>query len=109
PEPVRTGGGTAMGLEASEQTTNSFGVQLPRAAWAAKRIGDSAPTQLRFARDGVITEEMEFVAEKERVAPELVRSEVARGRAIIPANLRHLELEPMVIGKKFKTKINANI
>ena len=89
--------------------TNSYGVPLPRAEWIARRAGDSAPTQLAYARAGVVTEEMAYVARREGVDPELVRSEVARGRAIIPANLRHLELEPMIVGKRFQTKINANI
>jgi len=89
--------------------TNSYGIPLLRHAWVAKRAGDAAPTQLAYARAGVVTEEMACVAERERVDAELVRAEIARGRAIIPANVRHLELEPMVIGKRFKTKINANI
>jgi len=93
----------------SELSTNSFDVALPRAAWIARRSGDAAPTQLYYARRGVVTEEMRFIADRERIDPESIRSEVAAGRAIIPANIRHLELEPMVIGKKFKTKINANI
>ena len=66
-------------------------------------------TQLEFARRGEITEEMEFVALREGLPAELVRSEVARGRAIIPANINHPELEPMIIGRAFQVKINANI
>jgi phosphomethylpyrimidine synthase len=66
-------------------------------------------TQMRYARRGLITPEMEFVALRERVEPELVRSEVARGRAIIPANVNHPENEPMIIGRSFLVKINANI
>jgi phosphomethylpyrimidine synthase len=66
-------------------------------------------TQLQFARRGEITEEMEFAALREGMPAELVRSEVARGRAIIPANINHPELEPMVIGRAFHVKINANI
>ena len=66
-------------------------------------------TQLHYARRGEITPEMEFVALREGVAAELVRSEVARGRAIIPANINHPELEPMIIGRAFHVKINANI
>jgi phosphomethylpyrimidine synthase len=62
-----------------------------------------------FARQGVITEEMEYVARRERLDPEVVRSEVARGRAIIPANINHRNLEPMGIGIAFRCKINANI
>jgi phosphomethylpyrimidine synthase len=88
-------------------------------------------TQLEFARAGVITKEMVYIAERENlgrsrqlaradgesfgasvplfVTPEFVRSEVARGRAIIPSNINHAELEPMIIGRNFLTKINANI
>jgi phosphomethylpyrimidine synthase len=80
-----------------------------RRPYLQSRFSDSSPTQLRYARAGVTTEEMASVAAKERVSAEFVRDEVARGRAIIPANIRHPELEPMIIGKKFKTKINANI
>jgi phosphomethylpyrimidine synthase len=66
-------------------------------------------TQLHYARRGEITPEMEFIALREGVDPELVRSEVARGRAIIPANVNHPESEPMIIGREFLVKINANI
>ncbi|HUF51446.1 MAG TPA: phosphomethylpyrimidine synthase ThiC [Longimicrobiales bacterium] len=66
-------------------------------------------TQMHYARRGDITPEMEFIALREGYDAELVRSEVARGRAIIPANINHLELEPMIIGRAFKVKINANI
>ena len=68
-----------------------------------------AVTQLAYARAGVITPEMEFVALRESVAPEFVRAEVAAGRAIIPANINHPESEPMIIGRNFLVKINANI
>ena len=71
--------------------------------------GRSTVTQLRYARAGEITEEMEFAAIREGMTPELVRSEIARGRAILPANINHPELEPMVIGRAFHVKINANI
>jgi phosphomethylpyrimidine synthase len=95
-----------------------------RDAWIEKRLagvpaagqpgtnGDGAGrnvTQMHFARKGVVTEEMEYVAKRERLEPELVRSEVARGRAIIPANIHHRNLQPMGIGVAFKCKINANI
>ncbi len=77
------------------------------------RLGENGPprrvTQMHFARQGIITEEIRYVAEREKIAPGLVRDEVARGRAIIPANIRHTNLEPMVIGIAFKCKINANI
>jgi phosphomethylpyrimidine synthase len=87
------------------------GLPKRRAPWVEARAdrGDATPTQLYYARRGVITEEMRFAALRENVEPELVRSEVAAGRAIIPANVRHLELEPMVIGRRFLVKINANI
>ncbi len=66
-------------------------------------------TQMHFARKGIVTPEMEFVAVRENMSPEFVRSEVARGRAIIPANVNHPESEPMAIGRNFLVKINANI
>ena len=66
-------------------------------------------TQMHFARKGIVTPEMEFVAVRENLSPEFVRSEVARGRAIIPANINHPESEPMAIGRNFLVKINANI
>ena len=68
-----------------------------------------AVSQMHYARKGIITPEMEFIAIREGVAPELVRDEVARGRAIIPANINHPETEPMIIGRNFLVKINANI
>src|SRR2546430_1378776 len=66
-------------------------------------------TQMHYARRGEITPEMEFVALREGMPPELVRDEVARGRAILPANVNHPETEPMIIGRRFLVKINANI
>jgi phosphomethylpyrimidine synthase len=95
-----------------------------------RATGDRAVTQLAYARAGIITPEMEFVAIRENegrsaaycrdgepfgaelpdlVTPEFVRSEIAAGRAIIPANINHRELEPMIIGRNFLVKINANI
>jgi len=71
--------------------------------------GNGPVTQMYYARRGEITPEMEFVALREGLPAELVRSEVARGRAIIPANVNHPELEPMIIGRAFKVKVNANI
>jgi phosphomethylpyrimidine synthase len=64
---------------------------------------------MHYARKGLVTEEMQYVARIEKVSPELIRSEVARGRMIIPANIRHTNLEPMAIGVESKCKINANI
>ncbi|PWW29030.1 phosphomethylpyrimidine synthase [Cytobacillus oceanisediminis] len=66
-------------------------------------------TQLHYAKKGIITPEMEFIAIRENMDPEFVRSEVARGRAIIPSNVNHPETEPMIIGRNFHVKINANI
>jgi phosphomethylpyrimidine synthase len=66
-------------------------------------------TQMHYARRGEITPEMEFIALREGFDPELVRSEVARGRAIIPSNINHPETEPMIVGRAFKVKVNANI
>ncbi len=80
-----------------------------RKPWIDARRGDATPTQLYYARQGVVTEEMRFIAERERCEPEFVRAEVARGRAIIPANMNHPELEPMIIGRNFLVKVNANI
>ena len=66
-------------------------------------------TQMHYARRGIITPEMEFIAIREGMDPDFVRQEVAAGRAIIPANINHPESEPMIIGRNFHTKINANI
>lgn len=66
-------------------------------------------TQMHYAKKGIITPEMEFIAIREHVAPEFVRDEVASGRAIIPSNINHPESEPMIIGRNFHVKINANI
>ncbi|MGH9805126.1 MAG: phosphomethylpyrimidine synthase ThiC, partial [Candidatus Acidiferrales bacterium] len=98
-----------------------------RGEWIQKRLarlrsassGGQAPasgngagmnvTQMQYARKGVVTEEMRYVARREKCEPEFVRQEVARGRAIIPANINHTSLEPMIIGINFLCKINANI
>jgi len=80
---------------------------------AARRPRRAKPgrnvTQMHYARRGEITREMEFVALREGVAPELVRDEIARGRAVLPTNVNHPELEPAIIGRNFLVKINANI
>ncbi|MEO1942165.1 MAG: phosphomethylpyrimidine synthase ThiC, partial [Campylobacterales bacterium] len=80
-----------------------------REEWVKKREKDSIRTQMHYARQGVITEEMEYVAKVENLSPDVVRSEVARGRLIIPANINHTHLVPMGIGRVTKTKVNANI
>ena len=77
--------------------------------WVAERKNDPIRTQMHYARRGIITGEMEYVAKREKLTPELVRDEVARGRMIIPANINHVNLEPMCIGVASKCKINANI
>jgi phosphomethylpyrimidine synthase len=80
-----------------------------RTEWVAKRKDDPIRTQMYYARKGIVTEEMQFVAQREKLTPELVRSEVARGRMIIPANVHHTNLEPMCIGVASSCKINSNI
>src|ERR1700688_3408790 len=83
---------------------------VPGAGRTAMRARPGAAvTQLRYARQGVVTPEMEFIAIREGLAAEMVREEVARGRAIIPANINHPEAEPMIIGTRFLVKVNANI
>jgi phosphomethylpyrimidine synthase len=80
-----------------------------RTEWVAKRRTSPNQSQMYFARKGIVTEEMEYVARREKLQPELVRSEIARGRMIIPANIRHENLEPMCIGIASLCKVNANI
>jgi phosphomethylpyrimidine synthase len=87
----------------------------PRSEWIVKRTavaartGDGNLSQMHFARKGLITEEMEYVARRESISAELVRDEIATGRLIIPANINHPELEPMGIGVATRCKVNANI
>ncbi len=80
-----------------------------RAEWVAKRQSDSVRTQMYYARRGVTTEEMEYIAKREGIPADEIREEVARGRMIIPANINHPNLEPMCIGVASKCKINSNI
>ena len=90
----------------------SEAANMPAALAARGRTclkGQGAATQLHYARKGLVTPEMAFVAVREGLDPEFVRAEVARGRAIIPANVNHPESEPMAIGRHFLTKINSNI
>ena len=125
PSPTR---GEGERVSASPQRGEGAGLRMPQ--------GQHPLTQLEWARAGVITKEMIYIAARENlgrkqqleraeaaladgeqfggavpafITPEFVRSEVARGRAIIPANINHAELEPMIIGRNFLTKINANI
>lgn len=117
------------GFAAGERLTPEFPIRhRPLRAKAGRAV-----TQMAYARAGIVTPEMEFIAIRENLAreklkervkrdgegfgaavpdfvtPEFVRDEVARGRAIIPANINHPETEPMIIGRNFLTKINANI
>lgn len=80
-----------------------------RAEWAESRKKFKNKSQMYLAREGIITEEMRYVAKREGLHPEFVRQEVARGRMIIPANIKHLHLEPMCIGINSRVKVNANI
>ena len=95
------------------------GIPKIRKPWIDARLQKEGEikTQLWYARHGIITPEMEYVAIRENqgategnlITPEMVREEIAAGRAIIPANCKHPEAEPMIIGSKFLVKINANI
>ena len=94
-----------------------------RQQWIDDRKDEPNQSQMHFARRGIITPEMEYIAIRENqglnegqlqkgeklITPEFVREEIASGRAIIPANIKHPESEPMIIGRNFLTKINANI
>ena len=88
------------------------GLPKLRKPWIDARLAngdDGNRSQMHYARRGIITPEMKFVALRESTTPEFVRDELARGRAILPANIHHPESEPMIIGSKFLVKINANI
>jgi phosphomethylpyrimidine synthase len=94
-----------MGQRVTHATNGLIPATLQRPVYRGRGV----VTQLHYARRGEITPEMEFIALREGMEPEFVRSEVARRRAIIPANINHPEVEPMVIGRAFHVKINANI
>jgi phosphomethylpyrimidine synthase len=97
-------------VKLSRSRTAVPGVEMPESLGRPVLKGGNGPiTQMEWARQGEITPEMEFVAIREGMDAEFVRSEVARGRAIIPANINHPELEPVIIGRAFRVKINANI
>ncbi|MBR8462655.1 phosphomethylpyrimidine synthase ThiC [Campylobacter sp. faydin G-105] len=80
-----------------------------RKEWVKSRVNDATPTQMYYAKQGIITPEMAYVAKVEALEPEFVRDAVATGRMIIPANINHTNLTPMAIGIDTKTKVNANI
>jgi phosphomethylpyrimidine synthase len=113
-------GGVVMSSSTSTQTppgpvsggNGDKPVLKPRAEWLARRKAENSDgnfSQMHYARRSITTEEMEFVAWREKLTPEQVRDEVGRGRMIIPANINHPELEPMCIGVASLCKINANI
>jgi phosphomethylpyrimidine synthase len=85
------------------------GIAKTRTEWIAARKDEPNQSQMHFARRGIITPEMAYVAEREGFSKEFVRDEIAVGRAIIPANIKHPELEPMIIGRAFRVKVNSNI
>src|SRR5258708_21696936 len=100
------------GTSSNGSNSGNGAVPKPRAEWLTRRKAENKDgnfSQMHYARQGVITEEMAYVAHREKITPELVRDEVARGRMIIPANINHPELEPMAIGVASLCKINANI
>ena len=85
------------------------GIAKTRTDWIEARKDEPNQSQMHFARRGIITPEMAYVAEREGFSKEFVRDEIAVGRAIIPANIKHPELEPMIIGRAFRVKVNSNI
>ncbi|HUI08233.1 MAG TPA: phosphomethylpyrimidine synthase ThiC [Verrucomicrobiae bacterium] len=128
-EPVRVYDTSGPWSDPDFKGTEAAGLPKLRRSWILERgdvkpVGAGVPpavvrplraqpgkivTQLHYARQGMVTPEMEFIAIRENLDPEFVRREVARGRAIIPANVNHPESEPMIIGRNFLVKINANI
>ena len=105
--------------EENYQINTSKGLPKIREKWIKERVNSDGgnKTQLWYAKKGIITAEMEYVAARENqgqttgnlITPEIVREEIAAGRAILPSNPKHPEAEPMIIGRKFLVKINANI
>ncbi|EMJ60310.1 phosphomethylpyrimidine synthase ThiC [Leptospira sp. P2653] len=99
---------TEGALSDKEPSDYKYGIPKIRKEWIRTRL-DLNHSQMHYARKGIITEEMRYVALRENMNPEFVRSEIACGRAILPSNRNHPELEPMIIGRNFLVKINANI
>jgi len=106
-EPWIIGRGDTTEVPRSDRVYGS--VEMPSSLRRPVVRGVGPVTQMHYARKGEVTAEMEFVALREGFDPDFIRAEVARGRAIIPANINHPELEPTVIGRNFSVKINANI
>ncbi len=92
-----------------EDDINLAHLRFPRIRKILRAKKGANVSQMHYARKGLITPEMEYIAIREQMTPEFVRDEVARGRAIIPNNINHPESEPMIIGRNFLVKINANI
>src|SRR3979411_780651 len=98
------GNGAASPWNSNGAYGNDYKVPTGRAEWIVKRkaeaarTGDTNMSQMHFARKGMITEEMAYVAQREKISAELVRSEVAKGTMIMPATINHPALEPMAIG-----------
>ncbi|QKW07850.1 phosphomethylpyrimidine synthase ThiC [Streptomyces sp. NA04227] len=98
------------GLKPNSAGLRNLDALFPGGERKPRRSATGRPvTQLAYARRGEITPEMEYVALRENVDPEVVREELAAGRAVLPANVNHPEIEPMIIGKRFLVKVNANI
>src|SRR5271167_587996 len=105
-------GNPSNGNHSQGKGHDGSGVPRPRAEWIARRKAENRDgnfSQMHYARKGLITEEMSYVADREKLSAELVRDEIARGRMIVPANVNHPELEPMCIGVVSLCKINSNI
>ncbi len=92
-----------------QSNTELDAIRFPNLRKPLKAKHGKNVSQMHYAKQGIITPEMEYVALRENMTPEHVRNEIAIGRAIIPANINHTELEPMIIGRQFHVKINANI
>ncbi|PKO73504.1 MAG: phosphomethylpyrimidine synthase ThiC, partial [Betaproteobacteria bacterium HGW-Betaproteobacteria-17] len=107
--PIRDSWIRARDVAERPDRDQSLGIAMPPGLRRPVLRGNGCVTQMHYARRGEITPEMEFIALREGLPAEFVRSEVARGRAIIPANINHPEVEPMIIGRGFHVKINANI
>lgn len=101
--------GNVSSVDRTYRAPTEARADVPDSLFRRTLRGDGPVTQMYYARRGEITPEMEYIAIREGLPATLVRDEVARGRAIIPANINHPELEPMIIGRMFKVKVNANI
>ena len=112
PTSVKPANGNAANGNSSQANhgpeSNGHNVPQPRSEWIARRKVENTDgnfSQMHYARKGLITEEMTYVANREKLSPELVRDEVAIGRMIVPANINHPELEPMCIGVDRKSVV----